>query len=41
MSKFWKELFHMEGTDLQMNSSYHPEFDGQIEVVNRWLGTYF
>jgi len=40
MSLFWQELFRIQGIVLKMISSYHPETDGQIEVVNRCLETY-
>ena len=29
LSKFWQELFRMQGIKLHMSSSYHPESDGQ------------
>lgn len=40
MSKFWTQLMHCSGVDLKHSSSYHPETDGQSEVVNRGLEQY-
>ncbi|KAI9178089.1 hypothetical protein LWI28_022579 [Acer negundo] len=40
MSYFWQELFTLQGSKLKASSSYHPETDGQTEVVNRTLKQY-
>lgn len=37
ISSFWRALFQLQGTNLCMSSSYHPQSDGQTEVVNRTL----
>jgi hypothetical protein len=35
---FWRTLWKKLGTNLAVSSSYHPQMDGQMEVVNRSLG---
>jgi hypothetical protein len=40
MGGFWQELFRLVGTELTPSTSYHPQNDGQIEIVNKWLEGY-
>ena len=39
-SRFWEELFRLQGVDLALSSAYHPQSDGQTEMVNRSLKQY-
>ena len=40
MGGFWLELFWLVGTELTPSTSYHPQTDGQTDIVNKWLEGY-
>lgn len=39
-SLFWRELFCLPELTLLRSTSYHPQNDGQTEVVNKLIETY-
>jgi transposase InsO family protein len=39
-SKFWEELFQVQGVNLLMSTMYHPQTDGQSEATNKTLEGY-
>ena len=40
INSFWRELFKLSGTTLRMTTAYHPQSDGQTEVMNRSVEQY-
>lgn len=40
INSFWQQLFKAQGTILAMSSVYHPQSDGQTEVLNKTLEMY-
>lgn len=40
INTFWESFFKLNGTQLCRNSAYHPQSDGQTEVLNCTLEHY-
>ena len=40
LSRFWKELFSIQGVNLHYSTAYHPQTDGQTEIVNKGIKHY-
>jgi len=39
-SHMWRDLFKMAGVQLCFNTAFHPQTDGQLEIVNKVLAMY-
>jgi hypothetical protein len=39
-SNFWQELFKLQGTQLHLSTTYHPQTDDQTKFINKCLETY-
>jgi hypothetical protein len=40
MGTFWREFFRLVGTEMTPNTSYHPQTDGQTDIVSKWVEGY-
>lgn len=39
-SRFWTEIFKLQGVFLAFSTAYRPQYDGQSEAVNKYLENY-
>jgi transposase InsO family protein len=39
-SHMWQDLFKMAGVQLRLSMTFHPQMDGQSEVVNKVIAMY-
>jgi hypothetical protein len=37
VSKFWQELTRILGIELKLSTAYHPQTDGQTEIMNQYI----
>jgi len=40
INTFWQEIFRLADTELATSTSYHPQTNGQTEIVNKWVEGY-
>jgi hypothetical protein len=40
-NNFWQEFFKLQGTQLHLNTSYHPQTDGYTESCQQVFGNIF
>jgi hypothetical protein len=40
INAFWQEFFRLAGIELATSTSYHPQTNGQTEIVNKWVEGY-
>jgi hypothetical protein len=39
-NNFWQELFRLQGTQLNLNTTYHPQTNGKNKNLKKFLETY-